>query len=585
MKLNKLMLCAASCVLVCTLSSCVDDDYDLGDIDGTVNIGGKNLAIPLGKSEAYLLKKLVEDEATGGSLITKDHNYYFQTAFNAHETDIDANLDMQIPNSEWKGESSLKIPGETPTGKPLDLAGIDGFTIPGNGDFKLESNDERIKEIGYAQCTPKEMPFSIDIPSSKYQEMVMKDVTVTLPSFLVLDKSKLSKGTQVQNDGRTQQIITKELRIKKGGAIKLYIKGFNFCDKWDKADNRPAKGAKGLKGNNGNFSQKISYTISCKKLDLKQFVYGGNAKISSKASFNGKLNIEEAYAKVHISNEQISEYLFDDFPQKMDKKKCLIDPINLNIFFEIKNKNKDLNFVVSGSFSSEDGKVTIPFENLKFKTGDNFLVVSKKAYEGKCDQNIVNSELTKLIRPIPEKILANLVVEVLPDTFTLIKKGLRINKIKTTFELPFAFETNTQFEISDNIHTSNIGEEDMVVKKAQMVIDMYSTVPMDLKLIGDEFKFFDEQGKDLSNALKVSFEKGLISGSKDGSTPVMSQLIINLEDKTGKSIHKIDHTGFKAVLKPSATGIFMQDNQYFKIKKAYLRVPNGVTIEDKEDDK
>ena len=72
----KLGSCALMASLL-TLSSCVDNDYDLTkDIDLTIQVGGSEFAIPGGETEPIKLSKILDIEEDGVVKIDNEGNYY-----------------------------------------------------------------------------------------------------------------------------------------------------------------------------------------------------------------------------------------------------------------------------------------------------------------------------------------------------------------------------------------------------------------------------------------------------------------------------------------------------------------------------
>ena len=175
-------------------TSCFDDSYDLNkDIDMTINVGGENLAFPVGNTEKVTLDKIIEIEegddlqtdASGAYHLLKsgkidDVNTRVEpVTVQATDTEIDP---IEVANeSDFEAAGSLEISTEREQNKEIET--------------HAENVDEAVKEI--YKLTPNTTPINIILTKEGNIDLKTLNAKVTITFSPVLEIKEATEGNKV----------------------------------------------------------------------------------------------------------------------------------------------------------------------------------------------------------------------------------------------------------------------------------------------------------------------------------------------------------------------------------------------------
>ncbi|MFC4665740.1 hypothetical protein [Falsiporphyromonas endometrii] len=574
-----------------TFSSCVkvDKEFDLDHIDGTVGVGGKHAAFPLGSSEKYYLKDIFEDEnSNSNNLESRDGNYYFVSKNSLKETEVDIDLNLSSKDIESTAKSSISLPSGTPTGRELTLEGLPGVSMDLHSTMKLDTKDDRLVELAQVSLENKTLSLQFGMVDGQFESLTFKNVEFKFPKYIRFDSSRLPEGFTLKQTDDGATLSAKQLICHRNKPIIFGFSELRFADKWDDGKNHPAEDASGIKIESLSKGIDFNCVIKSEKLDITKGSFNSTSpSLQCDAHIDGKFDVKSVSAKVKFESTQRSEYLFDNFPSALDKERTMINPTNLAILLECNNTIAGLSFDIDATLSTVDNKNSINVSGIHFDTGHNKVVISKAKYVGECTQNKLVENIESLIQPIPDKLNAEFILRIKPDKFVTIKPNMHIEGVTTDYEIPFQFEEGTQIGYRDTLDIGEINEDKVEIKRAKLHFVLESVVPFSIEFLQDYMKLLNSDNQELKN-VKITLEKGFVQGSKDGKTPVSSEVVIVLDDPIGDQIAKLNSLTFESKAMTTGMGIFLREDQWLRGKKLYLELPGGVIIKDdsdKEDNK
>ena len=176
-----------------TLTSCVDNDYDLDDnIDLTIQVGGSEFAIPGGETEPIPLSKILDIEEDGVVKTTPSGDYYLLQEGSEKTTNIFVNgFEVNSPNiNPIDQELSFTIPEQLSSIPPQEISA----ELPEKKtefDIKGENLPSDIKNLSVIKMDMEaKIPFSFT--PAVASKLSLKGVVLNFPEFII--SSKLTNG-------------------------------------------------------------------------------------------------------------------------------------------------------------------------------------------------------------------------------------------------------------------------------------------------------------------------------------------------------------------------------------------------------
>ena len=201
---SKLLLCSAAIGLIAV--SCIDDKYDLENVDTTSRVEVKDLVVPVNFDELYLSTIISLDDNSDLKIVEIDGTRYYALS---RKGDFDSdNINVKQPEAKAPTLESKKAVLESSNGV---------FNIPGMGNdftFYCDDVDKAIVEIASAQVAP--LDFTVEFKTPGLSTGTYNNVRMQLP------KGMTGKATNGQYDGATGIWTVTNLAVSNGYAKAVY---------------------------------------------------------------------------------------------------------------------------------------------------------------------------------------------------------------------------------------------------------------------------------------------------------------------------------------------------------------------------
>lgn len=585
----KLGACALLASLF-TLSSCVDNDYDLTkDIDLTIQVGGSEFAIPGGETEPIKLSKILDIEEDGVVKTDSEGNYYLLQEGSESTTNISVNgFQVEAPYiNPIKPELTFTIP-------PLiDLPPTDiSASLPKestNFELKSENLPTDITSLSSIDMN-MEAVIHFSIPAAIIRRLTLKTVKLNFPKFI--SSPKLTDGVLLLTEeeataanGFTVTIPVSGIDCKQEGVT--FIKGNEYSQLL-------MEGVISLEGevsiNTGDVQQGVEETVNINlTVDIALQDEQSKQPIISIMSVTGVVqpNINIDIAPVTLSG----------LPDFLDDEKVTLSVQNPMVFFMAKNNTPvaaNVNGTITSFINKDNEEIPIgdPSKPVTFslklnKEEDQTFCLSPLAPAGmEGITHVAVPDLPMLINQIPDIFKFDVRTEATTDP-TTISLG-QTYSITTDYNVnvPFVFGKNiTTIVYKDTVDGWYNDLKDYEIKQVNATATAFNKIPLGLKLTAKALTV-DAQGKaeelrGVAITVIVDKEKdGTIKAGKNNNA-VESTLVIEIRETTSGAVKRLDGLAFEIVAASAtdAEGQQLNENQALQLKNVRLKVPGGAIID------
>lgn len=559
-------------LLLGTATSCFDDSYDLKkDIDMTINVGGENLAFPVGNTEKVTLDKIIEIEE-GDDLQTDPTGAYHllksgeiddvttdikPVTVQATDTEIDP---IEVANeSDFQG-GSLETTTEREQNKNIET--------------EADNVDEAVKEI--YMLTPLSTPIDIKLTKGGAIELKKLNAQVTITFSQVLNIQEADEQNQV-----TFPLTEKDL---KDGSFTytVHLTNIVFGD--------------GTKGNGRiigedrrvDISENVKVSV---KADIAVDEVPANSSLTLTPTIHiGKMEVTEVTGIIEPTlDESTSSMELTGLPDFLENDDTQLDIANPIFTFHANNPLEtpvEITGILSGTKKGQPiagSEVKIGGEStdpILLQPGDNTIALSRLGSGGpEGAVNIQVSDINNLIQTIPDVVD----VTIQPTIRCTDYYKVELNKTYTVdcnydIDIPLAFGANLNIVYEETIDDLGGDLEDVDFSKAVLSASVDNTIPLELELPDENVEILDEYGQKIEG-IKVTVE-GSIKAGNGTEEAVTSQLNIHLETTEKGTLNKLDALKLKIVAASGeTTGIQLYETQWLQLKDIKLKVPKGVTID------
>lgn len=522
------------------LTGCVDDKYDLTDIDTTSRFTVNNLTVPVNLSEIKLENVISLDDNENISKITIDGRECYaidkggsietpEFSINAVRVDkidiastfIPVNIAHNIPASPIEFPLVVDIPADlNRSSYNFEMNNVDDALV----SFK---NLKTVEDI--------DIKVELSLPSEfigNENKISFKNIAIQLPWGLIVEKSDYSYS---QESGL---LVIDELPVESNGRAKISLKakGIELGQKGDVINNHLD-----IKGQVGIVSGTIA--MSLKNVDIPAGSYDITASYDVSgfeiASFSGKINYS-------MNNIEIAPISLSGLPDFLDSPDTEIKIANPQILLNINNPVNKYGLKGSGVInltSNFKGGVTESHQSDTFEIEEsNSKIAFCTAEEGynfvafKGLGNILTSDKTG---GLPESISVNIQDIIFAGSVTDFPLG-NLGKADGTYDFnaPLGFVDGSQViyeTVVDGWSSDDL--DDVNIKKIHLKALCSTNLPVGIKL---HIQPIDKNG----NIIPVKEESSHFSvDAKADKTP------INLEiESVGGTIHGFDGIKFHAVV-------------------------------------
>lgn len=589
---NKFIL-AASAVMF-SLFSCVDNDYDLSDIDTTVGVNA-NLTVPMNMDKITLKSILDIEEGSqikeidGGYAVVEDGTFESERinipSFRIAKPDI-ASVNNTVPVS-----IHADIPDVGSITLPDDLL-VFSFDMGGDGTEESTLNldaknvDKSIVDVsdvmvksGGDNCVT--LNISITFPELKniVRSLDLAEIKLQLPKGLIFADDyniKYNKNTGVLTYSYADNYDAATGTI----SISLKITGIDF----------KAAGIELVK-NNANGQQELHYSCQCKIISGGVKIYGRNLKsnisvadiknireLGYKGDFAFKSDIEadrfSGKVQYDIEDINVNPISMKDIPDLLNQTGTNIELSNPQIYLQLNNPLYDYGLYASTSLElvanreGEDSKHFASSE-LRIDAADNKFCLSPtdpgKYYNGTeagGDSEPVDFTGSKWVsfsslggllsgNKLPESINVNVVDPRIPvQTVTDFKLGQDISQVMGTYVVyaPLALTDKSQIAYRDTIDGWNDDDVDAIIIKSVTVDALIDTdIPLGIDI---EVYPIDKNGKKIEGvkgtaSVKANAKEEPLNVKLEGEVRHLDGIVIYARASVAD--------GNKESLKPSQT--------------------------------
>lgn len=555
-----------------TLSSCVDNDYDLNDdIDLTISVGGEEFAIPGGKTEAIKLSKILKVEEGDLVKIDKATGDYFLL-----QTGSPSNTDIRVDGFDIASPSIPPIRPELSFDYPTQSA-------PRVADIKLEA---KIPENQYkttfnlTASLPKEikslthidlnidakLTFSFNTGITK--KLNLEDITIKFPDYILSDK--LVNGV----------LHIKNQPVLNGGfiIIDIPIKGIKISPQNITNGKLTIDGEILLNGMVSVMSSDLIISQSPVSVILNADVALDNIQVTG---VTGKVKPD-----INITVEPIT---LNDLPDFLSDEEVRLDVTNPQIFFTA-NNHTPVEASVKGTLTSILQPESSNMPTASFAIPQILSNLNQAFCLSPINPQIIDTtwidvpQLPSLVAKIPKEIQIQIEAEA-ADKESQITLN-RNYSIQTDYsvKVPFMYGDKLTIVYKDTIDGWQEDIEDYDVKAVNATAYVINKIPLNLILtavaITKDAKDEHQELKGVAVVVKVNgIENGIIKAG-DINQGTTTPIVIEIKETIAGSVKKLDGLQLKAVAdSKGTTNGYLNENQTIQLTDVKLKVPGGLIID------
>ena len=547
MKRQTLAYGLLSFVAVSMMTGCVDDKYDLTDIDTTSRFTVDDLTVPI-NLEKITLKNVIDIDEDDN--LIKQETVDGELIYTIVQSGSIASTEFKLGsvNVNKVDFNPLKIkPNITgfPSGVTIpELQGFFPLSFGDNGDeglqqynFKFENIDKNIKSIDTIATSPISIDVTLGIPSSLLNgdnKINFTDLSIVLPKGLSVVSCNVFGAS-------SDNVLTiPRLQVEKNGKAHLALTADTLAMNKEIGENRmlDISGPFGIRKANIDFDVKNIVIPENFAIDIEYSVSGFSVK-----SFTGKVD----YDMGDLSIEPIT---LNDLPDFLNNPKTNIIIDNPLILVTIQNPVGKYGLQGKGIINLESN-----FSNGSVAHYGNFDLTGEESRLAFCS-DLKNSSVPSGYQPVEIKDLDKILTNGdsgLPSSISVKISDLNFNgtaedlpigeKIgdasgEYTFKAPFAFGEGTK--IFYNTTESGWGSDDLDklnINNLQLSATCTSDLPVDISL---EVKPIDKNG----DIIEVEEQSSFIIPAHC----VDKEVGLTLKGKGGKPIKDFDGVIFEAVV-------------------------------------
>lgn len=555
------------------LSSCIDDKYDLGEVDMTIQIGGNSLAFPLLNKDqirvdilmsSFEMEDLIESSEDGSYALSMTDNLDFAKSlpdfresinFKGSLVDYTKTIPLsKAPISTQKRLASSPISYKLDHKIPADI-GIDTKDIISlkvveieNAFFKLEFDLEALANAS--------MTMKIEFPKI----YVFKEGQENLTDNIYEDKNATFE------DGKYEMPI-------------LELKSLDFSDK--------------IFNQGGDNDFKDTILLSCNlNIDIPtsgvlpsspSLILTASATEFSLVSAVGRADLEIGKTRQTL--------VLDEVPEFLRSEGTVLDLLNPHLLFEL---NSNAGFPVNGTlkivpYITVDGKkeeVTDAIQVVPFnlpKSMNPKVTLNVKYWIAKNDENmpkgedyefILSENLPKMFKRLPDSIIVFMDgdLDVNQDHIIDVNANYVANG-KYELKIPFSFGSEFQIALADTIDIPSVISDLLDDRGLELFGEIENSIPLELEL---KMSALDEN----DNKIELATTKNTIKSASSTGDSVKSPIEISLKrEKASESKITRLIMSFKTTSPNTSEDGALIEGHDFIIADIKVRIPDGITVD------
>lgn len=509
MYIKKALFLISAVSILPFVTSCVDDKYDLSDIDTTVKVDVNHLTIPVNIDQIDLSSIIDLDEEDNIKVIDGQYVIVEEGDFNSDEINIpDITLSTpHIPTSE----TVINLKGASSMLRAVDSWEYDLKSNESVYDFKSTIVSEMIVSIDYLGCELSlDINISLDGVSQYVNGFTFKNVVLQIPKGL-----KLTDAAGGNYNPSTGELTFTQIRVN-GSASDLHLvaNGLDFKQSGGAYDYQNSTisvpGSMYIK----------SGTVLVQSSDIKagitslpqqiKLVTSYTLSDAHVASFSGKVRYD-------IDGADLTDVSLSDLPDVLTQESTNLSFVNPMIYLQIDNPLQSYNIYARTGLkiSAYRGDVASDYslDNPYFQIGPdnadgiyNFCLSPSMpssidaAFAGA--QHVPFTSLSNVLsgNGIPDKLVINLVSPMIPDQQVAdFRLGQSLGSMhgKYKFMAPLQFTDGSTIVYSDKIDGWSSEDLDHVtVTELEVTLTVSTDVPVSVDFTGYPI---DVNGKRINN--------------------------------------------------------------------------------------
>lgn len=534
---------AIMAMALASLSSCIDNDYDLNQMDGTIGVGGTELLIPAGGTDVITLDDILDIDGSDCILTLDDGSYVFQKTAASVEA-AHPLIETFVVRQAKMQEGNLSMAGAVSGGRLTMNTKAQIFSYEGVQPDEVNSLNNVVVD------NTLQMKFSFPAAMSA-KVSTIQTFNVTLPDYMGLTNVTSTVGNPVlegsviklTNIPTNQEInITAKiskldfslpgdaenyLRVEEDDSIKLL------------GDMRVA-----LSANAGSLtSADLTGAKLTSRLEIGDFTI-----LSAEGTFVPNIELTD------LGNTQITS-----LPKFLSEKGVVADLYNPMLMLTVEN-NMNVKGLVSGTITSKkDGSqlAAVAINNVPINALDTSTIcICRRAdavSASQFDHVVEVPTLGNLIRTIPDEVTFD--ANVVGDKTQVGSFNLGQQYTITpnySFNSPLTFGKDARIVYKDTLDGWNDDVEDVILSDGaylQFNATVENRVPAFLHI---KAKAIGKDGVELGeDIIKVEADQE-IKASADGTTAVASPLEIKIRQVADGGLKQLD--GLILTIEAAATG-------------------------------
>lgn len=556
--------------LLC-FSSCVNEEYDVDNLNSEITIGSESLTLPIGSTKQLTLENLFSGMDQDMLQVLDDGSYALRMGDKMNFGDMMPDFSDMLHIDDIDVSSSVSIPFRTQGQFQIHLK-----------RFQVEFEDEtsftlidssfpskEIKSIDDIILEDTDIRFDLrfdNLPDFGEEKDIKVELVLTMPDEMLLD----------QDDQRIKDHVVTVKGVLDDGVFPmepLKIVGFNLSE-YD------------LEGGEDLVERiKVKGCITVDDTDVDFGQMHDNSRFSMAVSLKNVV-VKEVHSHVYFEVDADEQHVsLGGFPDFMKDDDFMLDIVNPHLILKLGTNMRipasevlRITPVVDGKKVTDnaiDIRMSLPVAESSDKPAYvNFWLGDDKSL---CPEGYtyVKAEMRKLISKIPDEFLFNIhsetdaledcVIEPGADTFLDLEYDVVI---------PMEFGQDLHVELSETMSDlPDILREILAKNSVQLSGEVTSTLPVQLDLTVD---LLDKNGKVIVLTEKAT--QKIVSCKPDGSANV-SPLNLTLDVKDGASAASVDALKLTFVMSsPDASGIPLMKDDYVQAKLR-LTLPEGITVD------
>ncbi len=558
------LLCATA-LSVMLLTGCIDTDYDLGDIDMTVGVGGENINLPSDNTTQDICLNDVLDLGQNNFLkVAQDGNYYIDVI---DDNEFVAHMWVNrftVPNRKYEGTYKINLGDFAPTTNMMKSRKADDdieFNAPMvDLDFEYNYAAKDITALEYIGVDEGKLSISLSFSNDLKKALSnIKEMRFSFPQCIDCEKAEYKGQTLSLNDAN--QLVINNVTLASDVDFVLYIKGINISK--TAADGSYMNFTKG-QGFTFHGQLNIGVVVKESAVDFDEVAKAKDLSVSGVAELSG-MKVTSAKGKFTPTREfgKVGGVALRNIPSFLTEEGCnldLYDPqLNVDIYSDVPFAN-----IMTGAIVSKDKKgnvitrIDVPEFSYKANGKSVASVRRRKASVAGDTTIVVVPNLCDVIRDLPDSIAL----------IDLVGRG--DDSQSASVELGKVYEGRMRLSVASGIALGNdavvIYKKDYTgwndeVKDISFVESKDSTyrfgsikafcevenkIPAYLTLRATPV---DVRGKDISNDQVEVIVKSVIAASKDGVNPVTTKEEITIVPKNSNALKNFDGIRFTITMK------------------------------------